>query len=290
MSTDPKAIGELMAQHVSKTMSEAWQKSVEPTYILRILASVWRTDLTKGDWRWRCLRMFINACFRRNLSGAKADATSRTRSVEAAERWADGGPMPAPPKYAPWSDVLWTCINQDVWGAAREQAVGDYQGRKDLVADILRDVVGNPFDPPRLHVELIPGAAPSAMLMDGTFVEKKGDLYCPVVACPWIDRTAWELAETIYDERRLNDLPVLADRLEERGCDDARLLEHLRTTETTRAIPGLYVCEACGETNTFLFGQKLCKKCGEEDRHRKARVPMIHVRGCWALDLVRGKR
>jgi hypothetical protein len=40
--------------------------------------------------------------------------------------------------------------------------------------------------------------------------------------------TVVALAEAIYQERRWQDLPVLADALEEAGCTDARVLEHLR--------------------------------------------------------------
>jgi hypothetical protein len=36
------------------------------------------------------------------------------------------------------------------------------------------------------------------------------------------------LAEVIYDGRRFEDLPVLADLLEEAGLTDAALLGHLR--------------------------------------------------------------
>lgn len=54
------------------------------------------------------------------------------------------------------------------------------------------------------------------------------------------------LASSIYDEGAFDRLPVLADALEEAGCGDAALLEHLRT-------------------------------------------PGMHVRGCWAVDLLLGK-
>jgi hypothetical protein len=36
------------------------------------------------------------------------------------------------------------------------------------------------------------------------------------------------LAEGIYEQRRFQDLPILADALEEAGYADAALLEHLR--------------------------------------------------------------
>jgi hypothetical protein len=36
------------------------------------------------------------------------------------------------------------------------------------------------------------------------------------------------LAEATYENRRWEDLPVLADALEEAGCDDADILGHCR--------------------------------------------------------------
>jgi hypothetical protein len=36
------------------------------------------------------------------------------------------------------------------------------------------------------------------------------------------------LAQGIYEERAFDDLPVLADALEEAGCDQPDLLAHLR--------------------------------------------------------------
>jgi hypothetical protein len=36
------------------------------------------------------------------------------------------------------------------------------------------------------------------------------------------------LAESLYEGRRFEDLPALADLLEEAGCTDADLLGHLR--------------------------------------------------------------
>jgi hypothetical protein len=47
----------------------------------------------------------------------------------------------------------------------------------------------------------------------------------------WLKRdggTAARVARVLYERRRLAELPVLADALEEAGCDDAALLMHLR--------------------------------------------------------------
>lgn len=54
------------------------------------------------------------------------------------------------------------------------------------------------------------------------------------------------MAQTIYDEQRFGDMPILGDALEEAGCQNVTLLEH----------------------------------CREHP---------LHVRGCWALDLLLGK-
>jgi hypothetical protein len=63
----------------------------------------------------------------------------------------------------------------------------------------------------------------------------------------WQDGTIVRIAQAIYDNRRFQDLPILADALEEAGCTDPAILEHCRT-------------------------------------------PGEHVRGCWVVDLVLGKK
>jgi hypothetical protein len=45
----------------------------------------------------------------------------------------------------------------------------------------------------------------------------------------WNDATVARLAAAIYDDRAFDRLPVLADALEEAGCDDAQILGHLRS-------------------------------------------------------------
>jgi len=70
---------------------------------------------------------------------------------------------------------------------------------QDAQAALLRDIVGNPF--------CAAGLAGLAALED---------------------RTARELARTIYDERAFDRLPILADALEDVGCDHADILDHCR--------------------------------------------------------------
>jgi hypothetical protein len=44
----------------------------------------------------------------------------------------------------------------------------------------------------------------------------------------WNDSTVVKLAQGIYDERDFDRLPVLADALEEAGCDNTDILNHCR--------------------------------------------------------------
>ncbi len=90
---------------------------------------------------------------------------------------------------------------------------------KDRQAAMLRCLIGNPFR----SVEL-----------DSSWLA-------------WNRGAILQMAQLMYEERRFEDLPFLADALEEPGCTNADLLGHLRS--------------------------------GGE-----------HVRGCWALDAVLGKK
>jgi hypothetical protein len=67
-----------------------------------------------------------------------------------------------------------------------------------IVAAIIRDVVGNPFR--------------------------------PVAVDPfWLTPSVVAVAQSIYEDRRFEDMPILADALEEAGCHDADILAHCRS-------------------------------------------------------------
>ena len=68
------------------------------------------------------------------------------------------------------------------------------------VADLFRDIVGNPFRPVALHPDWL----------------------------AWDDGIVRRLAEAMYEGRRFQELPVLADALEDAGCDVPEVLDHLR--------------------------------------------------------------
>ena len=56
-----------------------------------------------------------------------------------------------------------------------------------------------------------------------------GNPFRPVTADPrWLTTTVISLAYTMYEDRAFDRLPILADALEEAGCDDVDILDHLR--------------------------------------------------------------
>jgi hypothetical protein len=195
-------------------------------------------DVFCGRSRDRKLRLFACACVRR-VWDSLADLRSRM-AVEVAERFADGGATWAELRVA--FNAAWAaghgfaghtgvaeaaaleCASHDSFAAARNAsrtaaqavawsapraagAVGVYDALADALAEaqadqctLLRELIGNPFRPVNL----------------------------PAHVLTWNDRTVPRLAGLVYAERRWDDLPVLADALEEAGCSDAAILAHCR--------------------------------------------------------------
>jgi len=85
------------------------------------------------------------------------------------------------------------------------------------LTDLIRDIVGNPFHPVAFSPE-------------------------------WRTDTALLLARQMYDSRDFGAMPILADALQDAGCDNEDILNHCRDANAT------------------------------------------HVRGCWVVDLVLGKK
>lgn len=91
------------------------------------------------------------------------------------------------------------------WAAAQAKAKGQrpLSGSPGELAEqreqagLLRDIFGNPFRP--------------------VTVESK-----------WLTPNVVAVAETIYEQRRFQDMPILADTLEEAGCTNADILNHCR--------------------------------------------------------------
>ncbi len=179
-----------------------------------------------GDERKR--RLFACACARR-VADLFTDPASE-RAVAAAERYADGlagmqeleAALGAAREVVRAAGALHTrqsnaaaCAATAATGlglaldhqasqlAAYARAPGLVENQAELraQADLVRDLFGNPFR--------APAAAEAAWL-------------------EWDGGAVRRLAQGIYAERAFDDLPVLADALEEAGCEEGDILAHLR--------------------------------------------------------------
>jgi hypothetical protein len=97
-----------------------------------------------------------------------------------------------------WLARLTLVQNLDLWATAHESASVNPRGRDGQVS-VMKDLF-NPFRPVTL--------GPAWLAWNGGTVPK--------------------LAQAIYDERAYDRLPILADALEEAGCNNADIVSHLR--------------------------------------------------------------
>ncbi len=220
--------------------------------------------------------------------GGLTDPRSR-RAVEVAERFADGeataaefnaacieaGNARKESPFCPWNEqtpdqqkdmaALAVCelFQPSAVNAARH--CGRLTVPPATQAALLRAIVGNLWRPVTLpHADDCPSwAGPKTRTECG----------CRVL---WLTDTVVHLAQTIYDERRWDALPILADALEEAGCEGQPC----------------GVCHGTGRIYDYLDWQ-VCGSC------KKGRVPHPLLaalrgpgpwcRGFWALDLLLGK-
>jgi hypothetical protein len=106
-------------------------------------------------------------------------------------------------------------IEQFEQTASAEQKGLAYKACKEeeaIQAQIVRDVIGNPFRPLPL--------LPSGVLA-------------------WNNGTVRKIAEAIYAKRAFEQMPILADALVEAGCNDETILAHCREPELH--VPGCWV-------------------------------------------------
>jgi hypothetical protein len=96
-------------------------------------------------------------------------------------------------------DTGWDVARNAAWSAAHAVNVAAPRERQ-AQCELLRDAFGNPFAPERF---------------DPAWLR-------------WHDSCVVKMAQTIYAERRFEELPILADALEEAGCDNDWILWHCR--------------------------------------------------------------
>jgi hypothetical protein len=225
---------------------EEWLSCAVPVLMLPALWG--KTTARKG-------RLFAAACCRLHWTTLK-DLRSQ-RAVEIAEQFADGG-MEEDDRVQAEAAAWRACA--DIWQAREQEAISGllWTLQRDHVFASLAEwaVSGYPFDPRDVN-----GGIPSRLFQE---CDREDMVFSPLLRevfgnpfrparIDWLWRTpdVIALANAAYECRDLPTgtldrahLGILADALEEAGCTEQAILNHLRG-------------------------------------------PDRHVRGCWALDLVR---
>jgi len=197
---------------------QEWLNCTDPDPMLKYL---------KGKASPRKLRLFACACVRR-IWHLMTDVSAR-QAVEIAEEYADGLLAYAELKRA-WNDT------SKALRKAKDMTWRDQRGHHAALevvhpgissclgaADSAAWVCGDSYSESRRSER----AAQASLLRD-LFNHPSHPVSIAASYLAWNDETIPKIAWTIYQESRFEDLPILADALEEAGCFNAQLLDHLR--------------------------------------------------------------
>ncbi len=189
-------------------MTEAeWLVATDPTFLLTALSEGSGLGISE-----RKARLF-GCCIRHRIWPVLCDERSR-HALDVSERFADGLATPDElvaakkdafaaaeavqssfggdsEQYQAAAGLLWAISPE----SKRNLRAGLWSADPTDVCNFLRDIFGNPFRP----VSLDPA---------------------------WRTSTVLALASGIYEERAFDRLPILADALQDAGCDHADILTH----------------------------------------------------------------
>jgi hypothetical protein len=162
-------------------------------------------------------RLLAVACCRRIWHLLEAEELRQ--AVEAAERFAEGTAT---------DEELWRCHDE-----ADEVLNAIPTGSMDLhfagLAAVATSEEGFDSPLPDLHAILPPDEAREETAAQADLIRDIFNPFRPVTVEPfWLTPTVVALAYAIYVERAFDRMPVLADALEEAGCDNADVLAHCR--------------------------------------------------------------
>ncbi len=181
-----------------------WEQTTNASNLFQLLAKQHGVSERK-------LRLFAVAVAKHHEP--KLTSRRSRQAIDVAEKFADGlvtreqlirAGRAASAAYV-WND------QQQAREAARMSAYVDpwnaaaYTFRRvpnDLAVNQMREIFGNPFEP--------------AILEQGWLSHNNGIVL--------------QLAQRIYDDDDFSEMPILADALEEAGCEDEAILEHCRST------------------------------------------------------------
>jgi hypothetical protein len=283
-----------------------WAQSASPHRMWDRLHS--RTDWPFGQISQRKYRLF--AC---NAARAVWNSltTAQRDGILIAERWADDDVYipekltPSGKRQAAWD--AWFGDKREVHSSLsmsplaadpREGAILAYRENRvldEVNCDIFRDMFNpfSPFRPKKDRYHLCDGwgnvyAACRNCLDTGFHGEWNGKELPCLVCRDWKEPMtpspeAVAIARDIYDRMDFALTPVLADALEDGGCRDGEILNHLR---------GYWPCPVCLGTlhyhnQTASQSMQQCYNCLSPDTHWPTgyvRNVRPCVRGCWVLD------
>jgi hypothetical protein len=198
-----------------------WRTSTDLPYLIKQL---------RENGKDRKLRLFACACARR-LWDLFPSGNAR-KAVEVAERFADGAATAHElaevydAGMKAWSEarLAWAVIVS----GGMSVAIEDASGAALYTAMHVPDAKISPGIPHRTAAKAQERRALLALLRD-IF----GDLFRAVRVEPswlrWNGGAVPKLAQAIYDDRAFAHLPILADALEEAGCDNPDILAHCRS-------------------------------------------------------------
>ncbi|HEY1187531.1 MAG TPA: hypothetical protein VGE74_07720, partial [Gemmata sp.] len=114
-----------------------------------------------------------------------------------------------------------------------------------------------------------------------------GDPFHPVLPNPaWCTSTVTALAHGIYAERAFDRLPILADALQDAGCEDPRVLDHCRRPAADEHVCGCWVVDmllnhepplTADEWDTTTDAGRMIRTAWPRTTHRKL---ALAVCGC----------
>jgi hypothetical protein len=200
---------------------EEWERCTNPQRMLRLL---------QGRAADRQVRLLLCACCRACWDQLR-DERSR-QAVAVAERFADepGDERGLQAAYRGALAALHEAL-EGSWGRGPSRPwEGSTYAQKlapqaRLAAEAADPLVGGGSAVALAELAMLQGSL--ADLLREVFNPFRQSALAPAVLA-YNGHAARRLAEVIYDSRRFEDLPVLADLLEEAGCTDAALLGHLR--------------------------------------------------------------
>ncbi|HEV3384706.1 MAG TPA: hypothetical protein VG097_07815 [Gemmata sp.] len=190
--------------------------------------------------RWeasgRKARLFGVACCRSFMSFVNFANDLIPKAIDAAERYADG--QVSSNKASETAMFIDSRLSEEeIDHLTDEEAIlfGSVE-RMCLSNDIWEDVQG--------VVNSLPRNYQNAAFLRDIF----GNLFRPVILNPvWLTSTVVALAQQMYDSRDFSPLPILADALQDAGCDNEGILNHCRQ-------PGVYV-RGCWAVDLLLGKQ-----------------------------------